>query len=70
MKTLQQFLESYSDLRAKARARQQAHNDASVQRTQAELSKRKNAQRKADQMKAAYDAAKENVKKEYGIKGD
>jgi len=68
MKTLQQFLESYSDLRARVRAKQQAHNDASAQRTQAELNKRKSAERKAQQQKAAYDAAKENVKKEYGIK--
>jgi hypothetical protein len=64
MKSFQQFIESYADLRARVRAKQMSELDASKSRTQAEVQNRKNAEEKKKQV----DTIRTQVKREYGIK--
>lgn len=64
MKSLNQFLEDYAELRAKARAKQQAHLDSVKAGTQAELKRRKDED---DRNQLVHNVRKQ-VKQEYGIK--
>lgn len=64
MKTFQQFIESYADLRARVRSKQMSHLDASKARTQAELQRRKDVENK----KKEVESIRNQVKQEYGIK--
>lgn len=75
MKTFQQFIESYADLRAKVRAKQMSHlasvksaSQAQVQRTTEVNAERKATESDQKRVQQIRQDTRNQVKREYGIK--